>query len=88
MENIGDVSQPGSVTETGALDFSCLESTLSEQSMHTYSGSLATPLCAEGLTFYIPSEELPLDVATYNKIKAVVGFNSRFTQTPLVRRMY
>lgn len=26
------------------------------------------------------SEQLPLDVATYNKVKAVVGFNSRFTQ--------
>ena len=28
----------------------------------------------------VASEQLPLDVATYNKVKAVVGFNSRFTQ--------
>lgn len=54
MENIGAVSNPGSVTETGALDFTSLVSTLTEQSMHKYSGSLTTPPCTEGLTFYGP----------------------------------
>jgi len=43
-------------------------------------GSLTTPPCAEGLTFLVTSVQLPLDVATYNKVKAVVGFNSRFIQ--------
>ena len=48
------------------------------------SGSLTTPPCAEGLTFLVTSVQLPLDVATFNKVKAVVGFNSRFIQnTPL-----
>jgi hypothetical protein len=80
MENIGKISTPGTVTETGALDFAPLVDVLSKQSMHTYAGSLTTPPCAEGLTFFVTSQQLPLDVATFNKVKAVVGFNARFTQ--------
>jgi hypothetical protein len=80
MENIGKISTPGTVTETGALDFAPLVDVLSKQSMHTYTGSLTTPPCAEGLTFFVTSQQLPLDVATFNKVKAVVGFNARFTQ--------
>lgn len=79
-EKIGDITAPGSITNTGALDFSALVQEISRQSMHLYSGSLTTPPCAEGLQFFITSQQLPLDVATYNKIKAVVGFNSRYPQ--------
>lgn len=80
MEKIGAISAPGSVTETGPLDFAPLVDVLAKQSLHTYAGSLTTPPCAEGLTFFITTEQLPLNVATFNQIKAVVGFNARFTQ--------
>jgi len=48
--------------------------------MSSYTGSLTTPPCAEGLQFFVTTEQLPIDVATFNKIKSVVGFNARFTQ--------
>jgi hypothetical protein len=79
-EKIAVISSPGSVTETGALDFAPLVDVISKQALHTYEGSLTTPPCAEGLKFFVTSQQLPLDVATFNKIKAVVGFNARFTQ--------
>jgi carbonic anhydrase len=79
-EKIAAISSPGSVTETGALDFTPLVDVISKQALHTYEGSLTTPPCAEGLKFFVTSQQLPLDVATFNKIKAVVGFNARFTQ--------
>ena len=82
-EKIAAISTPGSVTETGPLDFAALVDVLSKQSLHTYEGSLTTPPCAEGLKFFITSQQLPFDVATYNKIKAVVGFNARFTQNTI-----
>ena len=53
---------------------------ISKQALHTYEGSLTTPPCAEGLKFFVTSQQLPLNVATFNQIKAVVGFNARFTQ--------
>jgi hypothetical protein len=79
-EKIAAISSPGSVTETGALDFAPLVDVISKQALHTYEGSLTTPPCAEGLKFFVTSQQLPLDVATFNKIKTVVGFNARFTQ--------
>jgi len=79
-EKIAAISSPGSVIETGALDFAPLVDVISKQAFHTYEGSLTTPPCAEGLKFFVTSQQLPLDVATFNKIKAVVGFNARFTQ--------
>ncbi|KAL2063707.1 hypothetical protein VTL71DRAFT_5512 [Oculimacula yallundae] len=80
MSKLGAISAPGSVTETGPLDFAPLVDVLSKQSLSTYAGSLTTPPCAEGLNFFITTEQLALNVATFNMIKAVVGFNARFTQ--------
>ncbi|XMA18597.1 hypothetical protein WAI453_011388 [Rhynchosporium graminicola] len=80
ISKIGAISAPGSITETGPLDFAPLVQALSSQSLSNYAGSLTTPPCAEGLQFFITTQQLPLDVATFNQIKAVVGFNARFTQ--------
>jgi hypothetical protein len=43
-------------------------------------GPSPNPPCAEGLTFLVTTQRLPLDVAFFNALKAVVGFNSHFTQ--------
>ena len=42
--------------------------------------------CAEGLTFLVLSEPLPLNVATFNAIKKVVKFNARYSQNKLGER--
>ena len=77
------IKEPGAVAETGPIDFAGLVSALEVQPLRTYGGSLTTPPCAEGLTFFVATQTLPLDVKTYNAMKAIIGFNSRFIQNPV-----
>jgi len=79
-ENIAAIKEPGTATETGALDFTELQNHIATSQLFTYTGSLTTPPCAEGLTFIIPQEPMALDVETFNAIKSTVKFNSRYTQ--------
>ncbi|RLL97204.1 hypothetical protein CFD26_105337 [Aspergillus turcosus] len=78
--HIDEVATPGSHTETGHLDFSAVTAQLNSHAIYQYSGSLTTPPCKEGVTFYLSTEPLPLDVKTYNAVKHVIKFNSRYTQ--------
>jgi carbonic anhydrase len=82
-ENIDGCKEPGSITKTGPLDFTELTKSIQEKPLFQYTGSLTTPPCAEGLTFLVLSEPLPINVATFNKIKAVIKFNARYTQNAL-----
>ncbi|KAH8668270.1 putative carbonic anhydrase [Tricladium varicosporioides] len=77
------IAKPGTVTETGPINFEALVSAINAQDMRKYGGSLTTPPCAEGLTFFIGTEPLPINVETFNAMKAVIGFNSRFIQNPI-----
>lgn len=49
----------------------------------TYSGSLTTPPCTEGVNWFIATEPLSMPVDAYNALKKVVGFNARFPQNRL-----
>jgi hypothetical protein len=82
--HIAAISQPGTKTaiESG-LDFSNLINHVQTTDLFTYTGSLTTPPCAEGITFLIAREPLAIDVDTFNEIKSVVKFNSRYTQNVL-----
>lgn len=82
-ENLSEITIPGTVTETGPLDFAPLIKHLETTPLFQYKGSLTTPPCAEGLTFLVTKEPLPLNVKTFNAIKSVVRFNSRYTQNSL-----
>lgn len=82
-EKIAEIAVPGSITETGPLDFAPLIDHLQTTPLFQYTGSLTTPPCAEGLTFLVTEQALPLDVKTFNAIKSVVKFNARYTQNTL-----
>ncbi|KAL0569812.1 hypothetical protein V5O48_012157 [Marasmius crinis-equi] len=82
-ENINDVKTPGTVTKTGKLEFEELINAIQTKALFQYTGSLTTPPCAEGLTFLVMEEPLPLNVKTYNALKSVIKFNSRFVQNEL-----
>ncbi|XTI84126.1 carbonic anhydrase [Cenococcum geophilum] len=82
-KNLAEIATPGTVTETGPLDFTSLSAQLTTTPLLQYTGSLTTPPCAEGVMFLVTQKPLPLNVATFNAIKSVVKFNSRFTQNEL-----
>ncbi|KAK6526592.1 hypothetical protein TWF694_005174 [Orbilia ellipsospora] len=46
----------------------------------TYSGSLTTPPCTEGVTWYVSNTVLDISVADYKAFKRVLGYNSRNLQ--------
>ena len=83
MATVNDIATPGTITETGALDFTELVAHLTTTPLRQYTGSLTTPPCAEGLTFLVTEQPLPIDVATYNAAKKVIKFNARYTQNTL-----
>jgi len=47
---------------------------------YTYSGSLTTPPCSEGVTWYVNKNPQEVSVHQFLKLREVMGFNSRFTQ--------
>jgi carbonic anhydrase len=79
-ENLAKIATPGTVTETSPLKFAEVINHVQTTPLFQYTGSLTTPPCAEGLTFLVTEKPLPLNVKTYNEIKSVVKFNSRYTQ--------
>jgi carbonic anhydrase len=85
LARVHDVATPGSVAETCELDFSKFLDLLSKQEMFRYVGSLTTPPCKEGITFLVTTEPLQLDIVTFNNVKKVIKFNSRYTQNDLGR---
>jgi hypothetical protein len=67
-------------TIPSGLDLSSLNSHIQSSDIYQYSGSLTTPPCAEGVTFLVARNPLPMDIASFNAIKKIIRFNSRFTQ--------
>jgi carbonic anhydrase len=80
FEKIDEIKKPGTITETGPLDFKELARHLSCSTVYQYGGSLTTPPCTEGIAWNVVKEPIYLDVKTYKKVKKVVKFNARYTQ--------
>jgi carbonic anhydrase len=47
---------------------------------YTYSGSLTTPPCTEGVTWYVNKNPQEVSAQQFSKLREAIGFNSRFTQ--------
>ncbi|KAI4670396.1 hypothetical protein J4E81_002065 [Alternaria sp. BMP 2799] len=82
--SLADIATPGTKTTiSSGIDFTDVVETLKTSDIQTYSGSLTTPPCAEGVTFLIVKDPLPVSVEDFNAIKKIVKFNSRFIQNTL-----
>ena len=80
FRNLHDVTKPGAEAKTGALPFGTLVQKVNGGTVYSYSGSLTTPPCTEGVRWFVLREPRPLTVDLYNRIKNVIKFNSRYTQ--------
>ena len=81
--HLAAIASPGTKTEIESLDFASLIEHVQTTEMFQYTGSLTTPPCAEGVVFLIAKEPLDIDVNTFNEIKSIVKFNSRYSQNAL-----
>jgi hypothetical protein len=82
--SISAIRTPGTkVAIPAGIDFSDVLAKVASSDVLSYSGSLTTPPCAEGVTFMIVKDPLDISVADFNSIKSVVKFNSRYIQNTL-----
>jgi carbonic anhydrase len=80
---IDAIAKPGAVNFTGPLYFAGLETHIASNTIIRYNGSLTTPPCSESISWIISSKPLYIDMDTFQKVKKVVKFNSRYTQNGL-----
>lgn len=78
--NAGQIATPGTAVKTAPLIMSELVNTLLAGSFKCYSGSLTTPPCSEGVRWLVATQKLQIQTATFERVRSVIGFNSRFPQ--------
>ncbi|RIA97225.1 alpha carbonic anhydrase [Glomus cerebriforme] len=73
--NVGDKNE---IEEIGLSNLLCDIKNITQA--YTYSGSLTTPPCTEGVTWYVNKDSLTVSVDQLLGLRKVINFNSRFTQ--------
>lgn len=80
LSRVECVSTPGTGINIPSPPLSEIAQFVSTSSFYRYSGSLTTPPCSEPVNWFVSTKKLQLDVDTYNTLKKIIKFNSRFTQ--------
>lgn len=77
LANIGKVGDTVVATE---VPLGGVRTAITGAKKFTYPGSLTTPPCTEGVTWYVSNTILDVSIADYKAFKRVLGFNSRTLQ--------
>ncbi|KAJ3366294.1 hypothetical protein GGF31_008103 [Allomyces arbusculus] len=72
-------SEPAAPLRDGTLDTTPFVAA-TKGDFFTYSGSLTTPPCTEGVTWLVPASPLQMSVKQLKKLEEVIGFTARPTQ--------
>ncbi|KAJ3021719.1 UNVERIFIED_CONTAM: hypothetical protein HDU68_009499 [Siphonaria sp. JEL0065] len=67
-------------TQIPSLDLSSIISALGASKFYSYSGSLTTPPCTEGVLWLVAQEPLKISKPQLDKLRKAMPFNSRTTQ--------
>ncbi|KAF7298444.1 Alpha carbonic anhydrase [Mycena kentingensis (nom. inval.)] len=91
---VDDIASPGNQTTVTGLDLNALIGPFNNVGgsdiieVYTYTGSLTTPPCTEGVSWFVLSKPLLVNVDSYNALSKVLKFNARYTQSPLGQTNY
>lgn len=80
FSRVGEIAAPGTKTQTGPLAMTEIVATVLSGSFQSYSGSLTTPPCREGVRWLVATQKLQIQTATFEQVRSVIGFNARYPQ--------
>ncbi|KAJ5233499.1 uncharacterized protein N7469_005265 [Penicillium citrinum] len=83
FSQVHKIASPGTSVRLNRLMFGDLAAHLESNPVYQYSGSLTTPPCTEGVSWFVSSKPLALSTKMFNAIKHVLKFNARYTQNAL-----